>query len=274
MLRVKIGADFGGSGDQHDRDLALCGEQVEWGIAIPWAFRALALPSNHVVMPAVPVRGDDVFVATAYWCPLIHLLRYSLGWLQPGKGLRWWYDAGRPLDGPQLALIHDLWDNDGQLDWLAAWLWTRPADDLSNFEGVAAPHVLASATAAEGVGAEVRWLEEQRRLAEDHGGSNPLTGGSDPLHLSVHWTGPLEEPARPAVFSSDGATRQATLVLTSMTGWYRALADAGATLPALGGHSWRVQVLVPSVGSLGTYRRSWDTGIWFSSRHRIHARGN
>lgn len=48
----------------------------------------------------------------------------------------------------------------------------------------------------------------------------------------------------------------------------------GATLPSLGTGSWHVDVVVKPMGWLGTFRRSWVTGLWFQGRHLIHAAGN
>ena len=79
-------------------------------------------------MLQAPAPGDHLGSgALAYWSSLLHLLVYGFGWSQPGRGLRWWYGAGKPVDDPRLALISEVWDADGQLDWFAAWLWTTGA---------------------------------------------------------------------------------------------------------------------------------------------------
>ncbi len=69
-----------------DPDWDSVGEQIEWGLAIPWAFRALAAPDADNVMLEPPRPGDEIHTATAYWCPLVHLLVYSLGWRRPDLG--------------------------------------------------------------------------------------------------------------------------------------------------------------------------------------------
>ena len=58
-----------------------------------------------------------------------------------------------------------------------------------------------------------------------------------------------------------------------MIGWYRALAEMGARLPHLEERSWHVDIVVKPVGSLGTYRQSRATGLWFSGPHRLHLVG-
>lgn len=248
--------------------IRLTGEQAEWGVAIPWVFRALAAPDGDNQMVEAPRPGDDVWAATAYWCPLVHLLVYSLGWTHPGAGLRWWYDAGFPRDDARLRLIDDIWGaaGDQQLDWFAAWLWTAGAEF-----GIGA---VDSEPLAARPPVDRQWVERQASAAENWGGPSPLVGGSDPLHLSAHWKGPLERPlSAPMLLRSEADTAQAVLVTDSMAGWYQALSEAGAALPPLGDRSWRVDVVVRPAGWLGTYRRSRATGRWFAGRHRHHAPG-
>ncbi len=106
------------------------GEQAEWGFAIPWMYQALAAPRARRPMLRAPEPGDDFWPgALGYWGALHHLLVYGFGWSRPDRGLHWWYDAGRPVDDPKLALLGEIWDADGQLDWYAAWLWTTGGRD-------------------------------------------------------------------------------------------------------------------------------------------------
>jgi hypothetical protein len=126
----------------------------------------------------------------------------------------------------------------------------------------------------EAVRMDQSWFEKTAATAEASQVKNPLTGGSDPLHLSIHSSGPLEDVrSKPRILRSGTTEAVAVLSLDSMTGWYRALVDAGASLPDIGQRSWRVDVVVKQVGFLGTFRRSRVSSIWFSGRHEIHARG-
>lgn len=119
------------------------------------------------------------------------------------------------------------------------------------------------------------WLREQKAAADASGISAPVSyGGGDPHHLSDHIKGPLRPVDRlPLLVRTSAADRRAVLFLDSMTGWYRALATETRSLPKLAGHSWRVDVVVKPVGWLGTYRRSAETGLWFSCPHSVHVRG-
>src|SRR6478752_1546477 len=103
---------------RHDDDALrdAVGEQLEWGYATPWVLRALASPRTHERILAAPRPGDALSTATAYWSSLLYLLLYSMGWARPDRGLRWWYDAGKPTDDARLRLISDVWAADGQLD--------------------------------------------------------------------------------------------------------------------------------------------------------------
>lgn len=250
------------------------GEQFEWGYAIPWMFRALASPLTNERMPAAPKRHDDVYAATGYWVSLLHLLSYSFGWARPDHGLHWWFEAGKPVDDdPRLQLLSELWDADGQLDWFAAQLSSMTAA-MSTFP--LAP--LADVTGYQNRMAENSfdrgWIEAQRSAAASSGIPSPISDSGDPLHLSYHCSAPLQEPVGEAVLLRSGPDqRQAVLRLDSMVGWYRALAEQGATLPELHGRSWLVDVVVRPVGWLGTYRQSRTSDLWFAGRHRFHAPG-
>jgi hypothetical protein len=99
----------------------LFGEQAEWGFAIPWEYQALADPAGGRPMLRPPRSGDDLWSgALAYWGSLLHLLVYGFGWSRPDRGLRWWYDAGKPTHDLKLALLSEVWEADGQLCWRSA----------------------------------------------------------------------------------------------------------------------------------------------------------
>jgi hypothetical protein len=102
------------------------GEQAEWGFATPWVYRALASPDTGEPMPEAPRPGvQQINRPVAYWSALLQLLVYRMGWVCPARGLRWWYDNGKPVVDRTFELISQVWDADGQLDWFAAWLWRR-----------------------------------------------------------------------------------------------------------------------------------------------------
>jgi len=246
------------------------GGQHEWFVAVPWIYQLLASPATRGRFLEAPDESGNQPLASAYWTPLLQLLIYSFGWARPDRGLKWWYDAGKPTDDPRLQLITQIWDSDGSLDQFAAWLWTN-----SNYLGQDQLEALTGWTDMSGpVEIDQQWLEHTRRTVRDDQLGSPLVGGSDPLHLAMHSTGPLyEPPMKPLLLRSRRRDRHAVLVLDSMIGWYRALATHGPTLPDIGEQSWHIDVIVKPVGHLGAFRRSRETGLWFAGRHRHHVHG-
>jgi hypothetical protein len=187
--------------------------------------------------------------------------------------MRWWYDSGKPTADRTLRFVSHVWDADGQLDWFAAWLWGKPMQLLE-------PELVKDATgyavdAHTPFASDDRWLQAQRSEADASGVSAPVShGGLDPHHLSRHIDGPLQPVAGKALLvRTSTAERRAVLLLDSMIGWYRALATESRSLPKLSAHSWRIDVVVKPVGWIGTYRKSGESGLWFTGRHSVHLRG-
>ena len=245
------------------------GEQAEWGFAIPWTYQVLAAPRSHRPILRAPEPDEDFSPgALAYWSALLHLLVYGFGWSRPDQGLRWWYDDEKPTDDPKLALLSEIWDADGQLDWFAAWLWTS-GGRIYLRRPIGAPSDTP-------VDTDERWLADVEHRIRVSGAPAPFGGGYDPLHLGGHIDGPLQRPARGhgRVSLDRSGDRHATFVADSMTGWYRQLLDGIDISGDHAGRSWKVDVVVRPVGWLGTYRRSRSTGLWYSCRHRHHTVGN
>lgn len=249
----------------------LSGEQAEWGYVIPQTYRVLADPdSGHELMRA-PQAGDDLSVACAYWSALLHLTTYSLGWIRPERGIIAWQIDGTPDDDARLQLLAEVWDGDGMLDWFHAWTYGQHSKEVTDRLG----ELVGFYDDDEDSPMTPGWDEDQKDLADASGIPAPCShGGYDPLHLSAHLAGPLEEPPRRVeLIRTEPRARRAVLLLDSMVGWYRALAMEGDALPDLGERSWHVEVVIRSVGSLGVYRRSRETGIWFAGPHRYHVLG-
>jgi len=103
--------------------------QREWCCLIPLLHQALANPDDVTKFPGVPHASAELSAFCAYWESLYYLLKSLLGWADIGKGLLWWYRAGKPLlDDPRLELVRQIWDYENQLDLFAAWTWrNRPS---------------------------------------------------------------------------------------------------------------------------------------------------
>jgi hypothetical protein len=266
-------------------DDARYGEQLEWGYAIPMVHRALAAP--HVPATMLRLTATTRF---AYWASLLHLAVYSFGWARPELALAHWYFSGRPdadVDD-RLALIEAVWVEDGRFEELLAQLlrtggpggwWNVLGEHMRRPGAIGTSAASSAMPLREAPDGFVASVERRAASAELLGGPevSPLVGGTDPLHLSLHLDGPLRRiditPGMRERLVVDSSEGRAVVHLDGMVGWYRALMVLGDELPDLGGRSWKVDVHVATVGHLGTFRRSRDTGLWFSGRHRYHLWG-
>ncbi len=261
-----------GSSQIGDASFNATGEQAEWGVGIPMVYRALASPLTYEPVLAAPQRGDDgVPAGTAYWSALLNLLIYSFGWARPDRGILWWQWAGRPTDDLRFQLLSQVWADDGMLDWFLCWLYTAPRQTVLPMLEELTGYRDNDDDAPRNPG----WVEDQVAEADESGIPAPCSHlGGDPLHLASHATGPLQQPrGKVTLLRSPTEERRATLIVESMVGWYRALVEAGSTLPTLKDQSWHIAVYARPVGYLGTYRRSRVSGIWFSGPHRYHEPG-
>ena len=241
----------------------LTGEQIEWGHAIPPMYQLLNAPSRTGVFLRKP-HPHELELELGYWSALLHLLLYSFGWSNPGRGLLRWYQTRRPADDVRFRLLTDLWLADGSLDAFTFWLLTG-GESFVALE----PATLAGQPPPDTSGQEYdrAWLATWLAAA-----ATEQTAG-DGLHLAVHCGGPLEEVRVPsALLNSSKADRRAVLIVDSMRGWYRTLSEV--KLPDLGDRSWYVDVVAKPVGHLGTFRRSRETGRYFAGPHRYHILGN
>ena len=216
--------------------------------------------------------------ALGYWAALFHLLVYGFGWSRPDLGLKWWYDTGKPTSDPRFALIHEIWEADGQLDWFAAWLWTAHVHQyLDRYFIEPAP----------GVRPDPQWLERVERDIRASGAPNPLFGGYDSLHLSGHVHGPMQRPKTKPHVTWPDHRGHVVLSVDSMVGWYWALlhieefSDYSDYIVGEGegseegsGEAKSVEVVARRVGSLGIFHRSAVTQLWYSGSHQHHLAGN
>lgn len=276
------------SDSDYAHDDARYGEQLEWGAAIPMVYQSLSAPDLPARMIHLTRRS-----APAYWGSLLHILLYSFGWSNPAKGFSRWYFRERlrssSVEDARLELISAVWLADGYLEEFLAQLvrMTGPEGLLAwRFPSVvrqgAPPRGLLEAQPSIEELVPEGFVEHAEAAAERRGPDDaiwsPLSGGSDPLHLGSHIEGPLQnlgvdERTRERFVVDEGAGR-AVIQLDRMVGWYYVLAVLGSELPDRGGRSWKVDVHVATVGHLGTFRRSRETGLWFNGRHRYHVWGN
>ncbi|TFD25172.1 hypothetical protein [Cryobacterium lyxosi] len=246
------------------------GGQFEWFWGVPGVFQALAAPLSGQRVPAAPDARDVHEQSLGYWAALHYLLIHRLGWAHPDRGLRWWYDEGKPVEDSTLSLISEVWDRDGNLDAYLGWLLKgRPV-----FLNPDSPESAAWPADLEPLAPHwERWVREVQATAELTG-STYFQGGWDPLHLTGHsGEGGVPDPAS-TISVISRSDRRAVFRTNTMDAWHFDLEKQAKNLPDIGHRFWRVDVIVRPVGFLGTYRRSSVTGLWFTGQHRIHAAGN
>jgi len=258
----------------------LLGGQVEWACGVPQMFQYLQNPMLTVAVPWSTDRPLDHFAACTYWTPLLYLLLYSFGWRCPGRGLREWRRRDSPLDDPRFGLIQHIWGerSDLRLLSLEACLYDI-GQPLERF---------LTGGAVESGARPVTDLEDEiSRVQSEISPDSPFNAEGQRFHSlqALHFNngGHLETPIKNVVenqvddsklIASDRRSRRATLVADGLVGWYSDLVTHGQNLPDVGNRSWHVDVFVKTVGFLGTYRRSRQTGLWFSGAHRFHEWGN
>jgi hypothetical protein len=206
----------------------------------------------------------------AYWGSLLYLLVYGFGWSSPAHGIAWWVNAGRPTDDERFALIEQVWVRDGHFDWFCAWLWqTRPLFDPTSWRTAACQlhH-----------GQPDTWFQRVMHDIQHSRINAPYGGGYDPLHLASHLGRGYESQFARGDCSltlDAGGNPNGVLLAEHLMAWPTHLRDTPALADGhSSGRSWRIDVVVKTVGWLGTYRRSRDTVRWFAGPHRYHEVGN
>lgn len=241
------------------------GGQWEWCWAVPSPYRVLAAPASALPMPVPPRATDDFMQHIGYWASLQPLLTFSFGWTRHDKGLIGWYDAGMPTDDPRLALLHRVWHRDGMLEKYLEW-------SVSQGPAGGPLRQWASRTDTDTLELSSAW---RRRIAS-------IRESVDPTALSMTPHGKhLEEGGHIGLPAAEGPGElfrrdidSATLCTDHLSGWYGALVRLGDEAQRPRGVSVRIDVVVGSVCSIGQFRRSQVTGLWFAGAHRYHSIGN
>jgi len=249
---------------------------LDWDWAVAWPFAALAWPRSRVRMPALPARAADISSEVlGYWNSLAYLLTFSFGWTRHDRGLRWWYDAGKPTDDPRFALLDEVWERDESLARYAEFAWDRPNH--------VPPYLITSSNPSylppEKDDMDAEWTTRYREIAVGNPGKwgPQSTGYPHGLHLEMgtHLDGgdPGDDTGIKHFYEPD-APKDVTLILPGFRGWYQELMTVGDKLDVLQAPGARVKLFTRSNGFLGEYRRSWETGLWFAGQHRHHSVGN
>jgi hypothetical protein len=111
----------------------LFGDSGAWTWEVPTLWRGLADPEGPWTPPMKPwlrpwPEGHGFYRQIAYWAPLLTLTYGVLGWARPNVGVQRWIAAGRPTDGPALALLERWWGTDA----LALSAWAQRSDAVDH----------------------------------------------------------------------------------------------------------------------------------------------
>lgn len=246
--------------DWRAHDGELVSDTTPWSLGIGPMFHTLAGWDSAWLMGKGMMKGEQ-WNAISYWTPLVHLVLGPLGWSDPAVGVARWILLGMPNETPELSLMAKVWGPDalmyfGQRDWVplsygASGLQYEPSSyPIGNI------------------------YEDSESAADYH--------RCDELHMGAHImiqmfapTGP--QRTSPRVYMHRGEPRESKFVLelSRSAGWRSALQVAGETLwKQFHGSQVEITVLAPPLGSLGTFRRSPATRLWYSGSEEAHLLGH
>lgn len=243
---------------------AYLGDDWRWSWGICSTLRALTTPGSDAAVPALPEPRDPHEQSLGYWAALEYLLHYRLGWSRPHLGLYRWIGSGRHSSDVTLRFIDAVWGCDDGLNTYYAWsLREQTTQDFRTGFPTFAPKDPALSR------------KSQLLAAKQVAGRFPYfnASDSDPLHLGGHLH-QAPGPTPGARLLRTDPDRQRAILLSADMRWYQALLNLSSDLPMRGVHSWKVEVHVDSVGFIGTFRRSAETGLWFTGSHSTHMMGN
>lgn len=237
--------------------------------------RALRSHDASWLPPKDPAGSGNMPDYITYWFSLSAVVLGLLAWSRPTLGLARWVNSGMPGDEGMLSALKRLYGADAaalilnpNVSELATKMTRIVPNNLDRSEDTFdSPKVLIRNSAiGSGIGKSRRWTAM-------------LCGGSDPLHLTDHLDSLLFTPGPRQIRLSGGGAADAALdvhfLLPDAYGWYKSLQQNGDKLPVRpDGRSWRVGVTSATLGYLGEFRRSRETGLWFAGRHSSHMLGN
>jgi hypothetical protein len=177
------------------------GEQYEWTSMLPVAWKLVGTSDTRIRPSSSTSKRDP-----SWWFTPLHLLGLGLGWTDIGKGLYEWQRQGYPKGAhPILDLVFNTWGQSiAALEiWLRGSMWTgeleKPLSDLrdepfESFKLSPIPETEKDELFEEEISRLKRLDLSGRRISL---AKNLLSGGYDPLHLSVHFPGsvwPNQDP--------------------------------------------------------------------------------
>ncbi|MBP1137322.1 hypothetical protein JOE31_003554 [Arthrobacter sp. PvP023] len=242
---------------------------------LPMVWRALRSHDEDWLPPSDPAGSGVHADFITYWFSLSAVVLGHLAWANPARGMARWINSGMPGDDGILAGLKRLYGADAaalilnaQVTDVANKITVRTVDGGGEIMGTFDPSqfLLERPDIHIAVDANRRW----RAMSLE---------GSDSLHLSVHLQrlllGPSRHPVRLAGGHDLTTTNHTQFLLADGYGWYEILQQNGDLLPNRPiRRSWRVDVTSATLGYIGEFRKSRETGRWFAGKHSSHMLGN
>jgi hypothetical protein len=234
-----------------------------WCASLPALHRSIN--GNGDLALVMPRRDAELTEYCGYWETLHYLLSVLFGWSNVSAGLAGWYRNGLMTDGePLLEMIQRTWNDQGQLDYYAAWQWMPMC--------VMDPEEVDVSQVGRSGYPEIEWWRSFLRRGCEFA-HDPFYGGTNPLHLGHSDGFGLDDLGAGGALDYDLKSRTAVIKVSSILAWRTGLRLLSLTLPPLKARSWRVTVVAEDAGGLGVFRKSRVTGRWFIGRHAFHLLG-
>ncbi|MDQ0863771.1 hypothetical protein [Arthrobacter globiformis] len=237
--------------------------------------RALGSHDADWLPPKDPAGSGHMPDFITYWFSLSAVVLGHLAWSNPALGMARWLNSGMPGDDGVLSGLKRLYGADA-----AALILNRNVSELATkMIHVVPNHLDQSEDTFDPSEALIHSPALVSRISRSRRWAAMLCGGSDPLQLADHLESLLLMPGPREVRLSGGSDAVSVpnvhLLLPNSSGWSKSLQRHGDKLPVRpDGRSWRVAVTSATLGYLGEFRRSRETGLWFAGRHASHMLGN
>lgn len=249
-----------GSNQWNAHDRMLLGDYTPWTWGIGPMFQTLnGWDSGWFMSPRV--SESEHWDRIRYWTPLPHLALGPLGWSDPALGVARWILMGMPQTTPELSLLARVWGFDAlmyfshpQMDWIPQ------SHGCLGFQLRKSGHKIS-------------------RIFEERESAKAFLGCGE-LHMQVHLEWQMcgqqaQEKELASTYINMTNPQKAVLELDAMAGWHAKLRYAGDKLAAeLADSRLEVTVIAPPVGVLGAFKRSQQTGLWYSGSHEAHLLGH
>lgn len=237
------------SGSTNSENYETTGDRSGWQNLTPSVWQAIANQSYRIpesIANKTYNRSHTNIGRLEQKCfsSALQILKYATGWQHIGLGLDRWHSTNYAEVDPCLRAVRNLLGNNVEQLRDFAWKRLNPSSSItSNLEAT-----------------------DYSILSND--------GGTDCLHLLSHLDGPSEGNPDFVItiteYSSHGEPDRALLELLTYPGWHNALVTASNQVAL---SKCKIDVYCKTVGWLGTYSKSPESGNFYRTSSEIHAWG-